>query len=82
MLAYLIRSKPRAGKFNRSDPGSSPSLLPFSWHLLDDCEAEKMGIIFRHLLLCVRLATILLGEQELNRSGVGANIININIYQM
>lgn len=61
-MAYLLRSGPRAGKrFNRSEPGSPPSLPPFSWHPLGDWEAETMGIIFKHLSLCVRLAIILAG---------------------
>lgn len=48
-------------RLNRSNLGSAPSLPPFSWHPLGDWEAETMGIIFKPLLLCVRLAIILAG---------------------
>lgn len=54
--------KTQGGKrLNRSKLGSAPSLPLFSWHPLGDWEAETMGIIFKHLLLCVRLAIILAG---------------------
>ena len=48
-------------RLNRSKLGRAPSLPPFSWHPLGDWEAETMGIIFKHLLLCVRLVIILVG---------------------
>lgn len=33
----------------RGKPGNRPSLPTLSWHLLDDWEAEAMGIILKHL---------------------------------
>lgn len=57
-----MRSAARAGKrLNRSDLGSPPSLPSFFWYLLDNWEPETMQIIFKYLLLCVKLAIILAG---------------------
>lgn len=54
-----MRSGPRDGKrLNRGEPSSPPSLPLFP---LGDWEAETMRIMFKHLLLCVRLAIILAG---------------------
>lgn len=77
-LAYLMRSAPRAGKrLNRSNPGSPPSLPPFSWYLLDDWQPETMQIIFLrypHFLVQKRdWGDICCGEAALHRVLVDGN---------
>lgn len=56
-----IRTQVGRGLIGATFGDEAPSLPPFSWHPLGDWEAETMGIIFKPLLLCVRLAIILAG---------------------